>query len=132
MELRIKGAAKALGVSPDTLRYYEKLGLLRPKRTGSGYRLYSPELLERVRFIQKAQALGLSLEEIREILEVAQDHPPCAHVRRLLQEKLKKVEEQIARLEALKAALSERLAYAEANPNPPCDGKDSCVYLNPT
>lgn len=54
MELRIKEAAKALGVSPDTLRYYEKLGLLRPKRTESGYRLYSPELLERVRFIQRA------------------------------------------------------------------------------
>lgn len=129
MGLRIKEVAEALGVGPDTLRYYERLGLLKPKRTESGYRLYDPETLERVRFIRAAQSLGLSLGEIHEVLEVAQAQPPCAHVRKLLREKLQKVREQVARLEALSALLAEHLAYAEAHPDPACEGKNSCVYL---
>src|SRR5579884_3383131 len=71
------------GVTPDTLRYYERLGLLpAPARSNGGYRLYDASAEDRVAFIRKAQALGLSLAEVREVLRIAAaGTPPCAHVR---------------------------------------------------
>ncbi len=72
--------------SRSTLRFYEKLGLLpRPARTPAGYRLYDAAAVDRVAFIGKAQALGLTLDEVREIVRVAdRGTPPCEHVRRTL------------------------------------------------
>ncbi len=65
-------AAKELGVGIQTLHFYEGQGLIpRPPRTASGYRHYTPEIIERVRFIRKAQALGFSLDEVKEILGLA-------------------------------------------------------------
>jgi DNA-binding transcriptional MerR regulator len=129
--LKIGELAEAAGVSRDTLRYYERLGLLAPAaRSEGGYRLYPEAAVRRVAFIRRAQALGLRLEEIRRILEVMDEGArPCAHVRRALEEKLAEVEEKLKALLLLKAELEARLAWARAHPDPACDGRDTCVYL---
>src|SRR3972149_1456098 len=63
--------AQLVGVGVDTVRFYERAGLLqRPERTAAGYRLYAPEALARLRFIRKAQALGFTLDEIKRILSL--------------------------------------------------------------
>src|SRR5438552_17056638 len=72
--LKVGAVAKAAGVGVQTLHYYVRLGLLRkPNRSAANYRLYSPEAVRRVRFIMKAQALGVALEEARQILDL-KDH----------------------------------------------------------
>jgi DNA-binding transcriptional MerR regulator len=71
MMLRIGQVARRTGLSVETIRYYERLGLVaEAARTPSGYRQFEPEVVERLRFVQRAQALGFSLEEIRELLEL--------------------------------------------------------------
>lgn len=130
---RIGELAREAGVSPDTLRFYERLGLLRPVGRSEGkYRLYDAGAFQRLGFIQQAQALGLSLEEIRAVLEVMEaGRPPCADVRRVLYQKVALLEERMAQLTALREALAARLKWAEAHPDPACDGQDHCVYLDP-
>jgi MerR family mercuric resistance operon transcriptional regulator len=70
--LLIGDMAKQAGVNRETLRYYERVGLLsKPLRTRSGYRVYAPEAVVRVLFIKRAQALGFSLDEIRQIINLS-------------------------------------------------------------
>lgn len=116
--VRIGDLAAHAGVTPDTLRYYERLGLLpRPHRTRTGYRLYDGATAERIGFIHKAQALGLTLEEVREVLAVAESaSPPCEHVRALLSRRLKEVQARIAELESLQRSLARALARSRSLP----------------
>lgn len=133
MRMRIGQLAAQAGLSVDGLRYYEQLGLLAPReRSEAGYRLYDEEALERLRFIRRAQELGLRLQEIREILEIrAGGRPPCRHVRDLLARRLGEVEARLAELERLRDELRSRLEWAEAHPDPRCDEREVCVYLGP-
>lgn len=99
--LRIGTLARLAGVSPDTIRHYEKIGVLpRAPRTQSGYRLYPANALERVLVVQRALRIGFTLAELAEVLK-ARDAggAPCRRVYQLAQEKLKGIE---ADLEALK------------------------------
>jgi DNA-binding transcriptional MerR regulator len=81
-QLKIGELATVLGLNPKTIRYYEDIGLLpKPQRTVSGYRLYEAADVERLSFIGKAKAIGLTLEEIREISDARPDgQRPCEHV----------------------------------------------------
>lgn len=116
--LRIGELARLATTSRDTLRYYERVGLLpRPPRTRSGYRLYDPSAADRVVFIRKAQALGLSLEEIRDVLRIAAaGTPPCEHVRAALNRRLHEVEARIGELESLRATLRRALSRSRRLP----------------
>ena len=100
--------AAQLGIGVQTLHYYEREKLIpKPSRNSAGYRLYSEQLVERVRFIRKAQALGLSLEETREILQLVDDgSAPCTHVQAALTEKLQEVDRRLAELRAFRKELS--------------------------
>ena len=100
--------AKSLGVGVQTLHYYEREGLIpEPPRTASGYRMYPPELVERVRFIRKAQALGLSLDEIREILRLVEEGTsPCGCVQDALAGKLHEVDERLRELQSFRDDLA--------------------------
>ncbi len=91
--MRIGEIAKSAGVTPDTIRYYEREGLLPlADRTPSGYRNYGPEVVEDLQFIKKAQALGLRLSAVREVLEIsAGGKPPCEHVRATVSARLTEV-----------------------------------------
>lgn len=81
---------QATGVLPETIRYYEQIGLLpTPARTGGGYRIYTPEHVRRLNFIRRSRELGLSVESVRELLSLASDRlRPCARVDRLVRELL--------------------------------------------
>jgi len=96
-----------LGMSNDTLRYYEKIGLLPPvRRTASGQRRYSPRDLSRLRFIRRAQAMGFSLDEIAQLLKMRED-PLHARtdVRKLAHQKLKEVETRLKDITTLRNEL---------------------------
>lgn len=99
--LRIGELAAELGLNPKTIRYYESIGLLPPpRRTAARYRLYGEADRQRLRFIRKARAIGLTLAEIREILDLRQQgEQPCAHVLALLDHKLAAIEQQLRALE---------------------------------
>lgn len=105
--------ARQLGIGVQTLHYYEREGLIpRPPRTEGGYRVYGPELVERVSFIRKAQALGLPLDEIKEVLRLAAHGAcPCGRVQGVLEEKLAEVDRRLRELRSFRrdlAALVER------------------------
>ena len=106
-------AASASGVNVETIRYYERRGLLpRPPRTRSGYRQFSPEAVRRVRFIKRAQELGFSLREIKDLLALRLDpDTDCADVRRRAVAKSADIDRKIRDLRRMKKAL-DRLAAA--------------------
>ncbi len=116
--MRIGQLSARAGVSPDTIRYYERLGLLRPpERTGGGFREYRPDVLKDLLFIKKAQTLGLKLSEVREILEIATGgRPPCDHVRTTVEKRLQEVESRLRELRALRKTLRETLSRLEGAP----------------
>ncbi len=95
------------GISVKTIRYYEQLGLIEAeKRTEGGFRLFTPEAIARLAFIKRSQSLGLSLQEIGEILHVHdQGKLPCQEVRHKLQAKVKDIEQRIEELQLLKTQL---------------------------
>ncbi len=98
--LRIGELAKRAGVSPQAVRFYEAEGLLpAPARTAAGYRTYDLSALGRLEFIRRARHLGLSLEEIREVIQLAGSRKaPCCRVRELLGAKLNDLNRKIEEL----------------------------------
>ena len=92
----------------ETLRYYERIGLVAPPpRNGANYRLYPQETMRRVQFIKRAQALGFSLKEIIELLALrATPETPCADIRMRALDKITAIEEKIEALNAMKYALA--------------------------
>lgn len=103
----IGSVAKESGVSIKTIRYYEELGLLKASgRTEGKFRLFTPDVLARLSFIKRAQSLGLTLLEIRELLLVHdQGNLPCEHIKTKLQDKVNDIEQQIQQLLILKLEL---------------------------
>jgi MerR family transcriptional regulator, Zn(II)-responsive regulator of zntA len=99
-QLRIGELAAELGINPKTIRYYEEIGLLpSAKRSENGYRFYDHADRERLHFISQAKAVGLTLEEIGEILAVRRNGlQPCEHVLGLLDHKFLALEEQLRTL----------------------------------
>lgn len=99
-------AAKA-GVNVQTLRYYERRGLLRePTRRRSGYREYAPDAVRLIRFIKRAQELGFTLNEVEELLRLrSDDESACSEVRSAAETKIDDIEQKIRHLRAMKRAL---------------------------
>lgn len=108
--------ARLTGVSTDTLRHYERRGLLaHPPRTSGGYRRYPREAVGRVRLIQRALVIGFSLEELaRMFRERATGGAPCLKVRRIVEERLAALDNQLASLRQLKRDLRSLLDEWEA------------------
>ena len=109
--------AKAAGVNVETLRYYEKRQLLpEPGRTESGYRIYPESMVERLQFIKGAQALGFTLEEIRDLLNMRVDESVNrADVRDTAERKIADINDKIAVLEAMRNALSDLVAQCHGD-----------------
>jgi MerR family transcriptional regulator, copper efflux regulator len=106
--LKIGEVAIKSGLSVKTIRYYDEIGLLTPavERAKSGYRLFNPQVLKRLAFIRRAQALGLHLSEVQQILKVHdQGELPCGEVRQHLEAKVRDVRQQIEALEMLRLEL---------------------------
>jgi MerR family transcriptional regulator, copper efflux regulator len=106
--LSIGDVAKQANVHIETLRYYERRGLLaRPPRSTSNYRLYAAETVRRVRFIKGAQELGFSLKEIQELLSLrAEPKTSCEDIRERAEAKITDIEAKIRSLQAMKRALT--------------------------
>ena len=119
MALTVSTLADQAGLSPDTVRYYERLGLLpRPARSAAGYRLFDQAAVGRLRLIKGAQRAGLRLREIGELLQVAdRGQCPCGHTEALLRERLAEVRAELDRLRALEAELTRLLVH---DPHPAC------------
>ncbi len=122
--MRIGELAMSAGVTSDTIRYYEREGLLPlADRTPSGYRDYGPEAVDDLQFIKKAQALGLKLGDIREVLEISSGgKAPCEHVRATVAGRLAEVEQRLKELRALRSTLRETMARLDRAPAP----KEGC------
>lgn len=109
--LKISEAARLTGVPAKTLRYYEGIGLISPAaRTSSGYRLYGWRELEQIEFVRRAKLMGLSLEEIRGLVETAEDGIPnkvFQHLNDLLERSLEETERKIEELHAFRNSLLE-------------------------
>ena len=110
--------ADRLGINSKTIRYYEQIGLIPlAPRTSGGYREYSDTDADRLTFIRTAQRLGLSLEEVAEILSLRErGQRPCAYVRDVIEEQIRAVDRRIAELRALRGELRELRAAAAAVP----------------
>ena len=122
--------AKQLGIGVQTLHYYEREGLITPPdRTEAGYRLYTPASITRVAFIKKAQALGLPLQEIKEVVRLVERGTcPCGHVQKALAERLAEVDRRLKELRSFRrelAAVVERCGELGAQ----CTEGDICSIV---
>ncbi len=109
--LKIGEVARLVGVPAKTLRYYEDIGLISPAgRTDSGYRLYGWRELEQIEFVRRAKTMGLTLEQIRGLVEVAEEGIPSGVLRLLdvlLEQKLEETERSLEELQAFRESLLE-------------------------
>ena len=115
--LKIGEVAKASGIGIETLRFYEKSGLLdQPSRTESGYRLYDAEVLTRLDFIKRAQVLGFSLDEIRKIIaDRRAGQSPCAEVREIVRHRLAELDERMREMKRYRNELATALTQWDKN-----------------
>ena len=126
--IQIGRVSEQTGLSVDAIRFYEKQRLLeRPPRTEGGFRLFSADDIQRIQFIRRAQHLGFSLLEIRELLVLQRDEgEACSHVRDVLRAKVSAVRDKIRQLGILEEQLAKSLRKCErklrAAPNSDHDG----------
>jgi DNA-binding transcriptional MerR regulator len=127
--MRIGELAAKTGVTAKTIRFWESTGLLAdPTRTPSGYRDYEPDAVKRLEFIRHAQAGGLSLEQIRQILEIGDSGDvPCEHVGRVVADRLADVESRIAELAETRRHLQALAGRAAAQD--PADCRGYCAII---
>ncbi len=114
--LTIGGLAARCGVTRDAIRFYEREGLLpRPQRTAARYRVYGDEDEKRLRFVRRAQGLGLTLDDIRELLlhEHLRTNDECRRVAARLRQRIAAIDQKLAELKAFKRQLAEGLRRCE-------------------
>jgi len=123
MQRTISELASEAGTSADTLRYYDRLGLLPPSgRTAAGYRIYDDAASRRLRFIRAAQRSGLRLEDVAALLEIwDRGSCPCGHTKELVERRLAEVDAELA---SLRSTRKELVELARRN--------DACRTANPS
>jgi MerR family copper efflux transcriptional regulator len=115
--MRIGEVTAQAGANIQTLRYYERRGLLQePERSNSGYRVYDPETVRLVRFIKRAQELGFVLRKIEDLIELRQSPRRGGEVRAVAVAKVEDIERRIRQLKAMRKALGGLVAACD------CDG----------
>lgn len=116
MNYTIGKLARAACVNVETVRYYERKGLIQqPGKPPGGFRKYPQAALDRIRFIKRAKELGFTLEEIKQLLSL--DDAPCGQVRALAENKLAAVQTRIVDLQRLAGVLEDLLAKCHTNPD---------------
>ena len=120
--MNIGQAAKASGLTPKMLRYYERIGLLAPAdRTDSGYRQYGAEDLRVLAFVRRSRELGFSLEEIRQLLSLWQDRQRAsADVKALAKRHIAELDLKITELTRLRSTLDELVSCCHGDARPDC------------
>lgn len=119
--MKIGEAAKQAGVAERTLRYYESIGIVAPKRHANGYRDYGEADVEKLRFVARARGLGFSVEDCRTLLSLYEDKGRAsADVRAVATANLAQVEAKIAELEGMKRTLSHLISACAGDDRPNC------------
>lgn len=129
--MKIGELAQRSGTTAKTLRFYEQAGLLlEPERTPAGYRVYEESVVDRLRFVKAAQAAGLSLAEIREII-AAREHggPPCGHVSALLDAHAVELDRRIAELITLREEVQRLRTRARTLDPGQCEADGVCHVI---
>ncbi len=131
--MRIGELADTSGVPSRTVRFYERRGLLpEPERAPNGYRDYTDDAVSRMRFIRTAQAAGLTLAEIRSIVDIRDNGiAPCSHVGDLLRAKLVAVRDRQRRLAALESELEILIERSRTLDPADCDEGEVCQIIQP-
>ena len=123
-KLTIGRLADEAGVNVETIRYYQRRGLMvEPRRPGSGYRSYGLDALRRVRFIKRAQVLGFTLDEVGSLLDLDQARA-CAGTRELAAHKLRVIDAKLADLKAMRKALTALVSQCDTGAS-----KGSCPII---
>lgn len=127
--MKIGEVAKRSGIGIETIRYYEREGLLlEPERRPSGYRQYDESTLERLEYIRRAKELGFTLAEIRELLELSfAAHAGCDHIRQRAEAKIADIEGKIRNLLQMKRSLGKIVAQCRAK-----NTADDCPLVHKT
>jgi len=113
LSLTIGRLARKSGVNIETVRYYQRLGIIQePAKPAQGYRIYTPTTVDRILFIRRAKELGFSLGEIAELLELGEGH--CEDVRHRAEEKRSYIDQQISDLQNLRATLDQLIKTCQA------------------
>lgn len=117
--LTIGRVARNVGVRPSAIRYYEAQGILRPAdRRPNGYRVYTDTAVKLLLFVKRAQALGITLKEIKPLLNLAaQGQRPCSHVKQLARNHLREINDKIRELQTLRSELRTLLRRKVGRPH---------------
>ena len=117
--LTIGKVARRVGVRPSAIRYYERQGMLRPNlRSSNGYRFYSDDMVNLLLFVKRTQSLGITLKEIKPLLNLAsQGQQPCSHVKQLARKHVREIDDKISELQALRNELRTLLRRKARRPH---------------
>lgn len=117
--LTIGRLAKAAGVNIETIRYYQRIGLVKePGKPATGFRKYTANIIEQIKFVKRAQQLGFSLQEISDLISIGNGH--CSDVRVRAEEKRNKIDKQIRDLQALRNTLDQLISECADNNRQQC------------
>ena len=124
--MRIGEVAKRTGLGIETIRFYEREGLLlEPERRPSGYRQYDEATVERLGYIRRAKELGFTLTEIKELLELSFAHSNCDHIRQRAEDKISDIEQKIRSLQLMKRSLGKIVERCRKK-----DSTDDCPLVH--
>jgi len=130
-EFTIGQLSRLTGVNIETIRYYEKIGImLHPPRNSSGYRIYSAPHLERLTFVRRSRELGFSQQEVRKLLTLVDEHKyTCAEVRAMTARQLSSVQQKIRDLNKLEKVLADMVRECDGGDIPHCPIVDTLSTL---
>jgi len=119
--MNIGEVAERSGLPPKTIRYYEDIGLVRPLRSGNGYRAFRETDLHKLAFLGRARALGFSIEDCRTLLSLYEDESrESAQVKAVAEEHLTAIDDKIAQLQSMRETLSHLVAACHGDHRPDC------------
>ena len=119
--MNIGEAAAASGLPAKTIRYYEDIGLIRPRRDGNGYRAFGEDEVHRLAFLNRARGLGFSIEDCRALLGLYEDTTRASEdVKRLASDHLARIDARIAELKSLRATVAGLVASCAGDGRPDC------------
>lgn len=119
--MNIGEVAERSGLPPKTIRYYEDIGLVRPQRSGNGYRAFRETDLHKLAFLGRARALGFSIEDCRTLLGLYEDESrESAQVKTVAEEHLSAIDAKIAQLQSMRATLSHLVRSCHGDDRPDC------------